>query len=404
MVSPPSDVSMSTSNIFTDQNVENMYFSESSNPLKRNLEMNTCSVSPTAKYIPIRSCDDSPFGEDSSITRAKSIDMEDDILEIECVDEGIIGDERNTYSYSNFLRTHSCYEIIPNSSKIIVFDSKLKVKKAFFALVHNNNIRSAPVWDSAKQEFVGMLTVTDFIRILIRYYKSPLDKMWELEEHQIETFRNLTKADRLPYLIRISPTHSIFSAVQMLVQHKIHRLPVIDPTTGNALYVITHKKLLRYIFEHVDDLAVPDFMGFTLKQLGIGTYEKIAMVHPWTTVIEALRIFDEYNVSALPVVDENKRSVDIYSKHDVINLAAERTYNNLDITVEDALRYRQEDFEGVVKCSLDDTLYVIIDRIANAKVHRLVVVDDNDIVRGIVSLSDILKHLVINPPHLDELF
>jgi len=127
------------------------------------------------------------------------------------------------------------------------------------------------------------------------------------------------------------------------------------------------------------------------------------MVHPWTTVIEALRIFDEYGVSALPVVDENNKSVDIYSKHDVINLAAERTYNNLDITVEDALQYRQEGFEGVVKCYPNDTLYVIIDRIANAKVHRLVIVNESDVVRGIVSLSDILKHLVIDPPHLDNL-
>ena len=61
------------------------------------------------------------------------------------------GDERNTYSYANFLKSHTCYDMIPVSSKIIVFDSKLKVKKAFFALVHNDNLRSAPVWDSAKQ-------------------------------------------------------------------------------------------------------------------------------------------------------------------------------------------------------------------------------------------------------------
>merc|ERR1719427_2397162 len=100
-----------------------------------------------------------------------------------------------------------------------------------------------------------MLTVTDFIRILIRYYKSPLEKMWELEEHQIETFRDLTKKQLKPYLIRSSPTQSIYSAVQILVKHKIHRLPVIDPANGNALHVITHKKILKYIFEHIDDLA-----------------------------------------------------------------------------------------------------------------------------------------------------
>ena len=37
----------------------------------------------------------------------------------------------------------------------------------------------------------------------------------------------------------------------MLVRNKIHRLPVIDPDTGNALFILTHKKVLRFIYNHV---------------------------------------------------------------------------------------------------------------------------------------------------------
>ena len=75
-----------------------------------------------------------------------------------------------------------------------------QVKKAFFALVANG-VRAAPLWDSKLQVFVGelpvclpacppavclsiiiwcvcvsigMLTITDFINILQRYYTSPL--------------------------------------------------------------------------------------------------------------------------------------------------------------------------------------------------------------------------------------
>ena len=47
------------------------------------------------------------------------------------------------------------------------------MKKAFFALVANG-LRAAPLWDSSKQTFVGMLTITDFINILRHHYKSPL--------------------------------------------------------------------------------------------------------------------------------------------------------------------------------------------------------------------------------------
>jgi CBS domain-containing protein len=37
-----------------------------------------------------------------------------------------------------------------------------------------------------------------------------------------------------------------------------------------------------------------------------------------------------------------------------------------------------------------------------AEVHRLIVVDKEQRVAGIISLSDILKHLVLEPPALEE--
>ena len=40
--------------------------------------------------------------------------------------------------------------------------------------------------------FVGMLTITDFIRILAMNYKSPTLDMEELEEHKLGTWRGST--------------------------------------------------------------------------------------------------------------------------------------------------------------------------------------------------------------------
>lgn len=53
------------------------------------------------------------------------------------------------------------------------------------------------------------------------------------------------------------------------------------------------------------------------------------------------------------------------------NLAAEKTYNNLDITVTQALQHRSQYFEGVVKCSMLETLETIVDRIVKAEVSSL---------------------------------
>jgi 5'-AMP-activated protein kinase regulatory gamma subunit len=38
--------------------------------------------------------------------------------------------------------------------------------------------------------FVGMLTITDFIRILQMNYRSPTLEMEELEEHKLSTWRS----------------------------------------------------------------------------------------------------------------------------------------------------------------------------------------------------------------------
>lgn len=53
-------------------------------------------------------------------------------------------------------------------------------------------VRAAPLWDSARHEFIGMLTITDFIFILRTYYNSPHLKIEELEEHKLDIWRSMT--------------------------------------------------------------------------------------------------------------------------------------------------------------------------------------------------------------------
>ncbi len=45
--------------------------------------------------------------------------------------------------------------------------------------------------------------------------------------------------------------HSLYEGIKVLVEHKIHRLPVINPVTGNALYILTHKRILEIIMQKV---------------------------------------------------------------------------------------------------------------------------------------------------------
>ncbi|KAF8561650.1 hypothetical protein P879_04942 [Paragonimus westermani] len=297
-------------------------------------------------------------------------------------------------SYCIFLKRHTCYDLIPLSAKLVVFDMTLNVKKAFFALVYNG-VRVAILWDSDEQRHVGMLTITDFIRILHQYYRSPNCPMTELEDHQIKTWREQLTEYQRP-LVYITPEKTLLEAVCQLLKHKVHRLPVIDPMSGNPLHILTHKRVLKYLHINLNQLPKPSFMSKRLCDLKLGTTEGIVTVSQDCALHRALQYFIDFRVSALPVVDAQGRLVDIYAKFDVINLAATRTYRNLDITVYEALNYRRGKFQGVATCQLEDTLESIVDRIVNAGVHRLVIVQDEKVV-GIVSLSDLLRFLIADP-------
>jgi len=57
--------------------------------------------------------------------------------------------------------------------------------------------------------------------------------------------------ERPQELISIGPDMSLYFAIETLVNNRIHRLPVIDPITGDVLYIVTHKRILRFLLLYV---------------------------------------------------------------------------------------------------------------------------------------------------------
>ena len=269
--------------------------------------------------------------------------------------------------FVKFFQYYQCYDLIPISAKLIVFDTQLLVKKAFHALI-SNGVRAVPLWESASQSFVGMVTITDFINILRTYYRSPSAyKMEELEEQKLELWRTVL-ANESRTLVSITPQARLFEVIKTLIHNKVHRLPVIDPDTGNVLYIMTHKRILKFLFLYYQDLPLPAYVDRPIGEIPIGTYDNIATASMSTPLIEALDMFIERRVSALPVVDAKGKVIDIYAKFDVINLATEKTYNNLDMTIRKALEFRSQYFEGVVKCTRQDSFRQLIEKIVRAEV------------------------------------
>lgn len=140
--------------------------------------------------------------------------------------------------------------------QVVVFDSGLKVIHAFNALLRNE-INCAPVWDSEKHKYVGMLSVTDFIDILMYswQHKEQTNKVLAaIQKQRICDWQSI-KRDRgtsINRLLCISPECSLYECVRLLIEYRIHRLCVVQLALGNTvLCVLSHHTILRYLMKQV---------------------------------------------------------------------------------------------------------------------------------------------------------
>lgn len=314
------------------------------------------------------------------------------------------------------LQSIQIYNVLPLSSKVVVFDGTLPVKKALSTLLQHG-LQAAPVYDSARQEFAGMLTVTDYIRLILYYYNSGSTD--EIDDLQIFGLKYLTSPHKQRFLktlnltnpnlsqantyrsnrysdakhnsiTSLDPNASISTAAFTLLNNKLHRLPLI--TSDNSLvFVLTQFKILRYITS-----TCPEVFSISLCPivLGVGSYSNIATASPDTPLLTLLTMFTERRLSSIPILDGESRVIDVCEKYDILNLSRENAFYDLDMRISEALARRSSTFEGIHSCRINDTLGGILATIGREVVHRFVVVDSDNKLKGVISLSDILSYLV----------
>ncbi|KAF9992359.1 AMP-activated serine/threonine-protein kinase regulatory subunit [Entomortierella chlamydospora] len=298
----------------------------------------------------------------------------------------------------SFLKQHSAYDVLPVSYRQIVLDTTLLVKKALSVLMQYN-IVSAPLWDSTKRKFAGMLTATDFINLIQFYYthSSYTAAIREMDQFQISQLRDVEKVIGVPppELFSLHPLQSLYDACQLLVESRAHRLPLVDvdSETGEEMIVsvLTQYRILKFIAMNYQDEKT---LRQPLSELKIGIYTDLAVADLSTPVMSVIDMFVKRRISSVPIVDEEGVVLNVFETVDVMTLVKAGVYTDLDLCVAEALLRRPEDFAGVHTCTLNDSLSSIFGTIRKSQVHRLIVVDSGNKLKGIVSLSDIMRYLI----------
>ncbi|KAH7880666.1 MAG: hypothetical protein NXY57DRAFT_990201 [Lentinula lateritia] len=324
-----------------------------------------------------------------------------------------------------FLKGRICYDAFPISFRLIVLDTKLSVKRALQCLLMNSVV-SAPLWNSDKSEFAGMLTVLDIIHLIQYYWRTTAS--YDFATEDVETLR-LEKLREIeielgvaqPPLLRKHPENTLYEAAQVLVQTHARRLPLLDydSDTGHEVIVstLTQYRLLKFI--SINCHQEIQKLNLSLRRLKIGTYvaasspndvpEGQSPYHPIatatlnTTVFSVVHMFSELSISAVPIVNEDGIVVNLYETVDVMTLVRSGSYQSLDLTISEALKQRSVDFPGVVICTASDSLGTLLQLIKKRRVHRLVVVEGEEEEKkggrkgrllGIITLSDVLRYIM----------
>ena len=119
----------------------------------------------------------------------------------------------------------------------------------------------------------------------------------------------------------------------------------------------------------------------------------VICVHPSTSLRELSSVFIENNITGVPVLDSDRKLVGFVSQTDIVEL---------DLHSDDYLESRMEETGGFVQdimTSVDmvaqetDSLATVIDKMCTEKRHRLIIVDAQENLAGLITTMDIMYYL-----------
>lgn len=307
-------------------------------------------------------------------------------------------------SIREFLKVRTSYDVLPLSYRLVVLDVDLLIKKCIGVLVQNG-IVSAPLWDSKRSKFVGLLTSNDFLNV-IQYYCQFPDQLKEVDQFRLGSMRDIEKAINVRPIetVSVHPMRPLYEACRRMLSTRARRIPLVDvdDETGRewVVCVLTQYRILKFIA--VNNETHTSKLRKSVREIGLGTFHHLATARMSNTVLDVVHLMVKYSISSVPIVDKEMRVLNVFEAVDVIPCIKGGKYDELSRSVGEALTKRNDDFGGMYCCNPDDRLDAIFDTIRKSRVHRIVVVDDNSRLRGVISLSDILKYLLLTGEEEDR--
>lgn len=302
--------------------------------------------------------------------------------------------------------THTtCFDLMRNSSKIILFETTISFQFAFMALVeHECDV--APLWDPDKRAFVALMTSRDFLFTV----KKRLSAAHDLPFQPICDILALDDPPFIHEFNSIDAEDSVRQLCSLLLRLNVEYIPIVDPDEGNLVAVLGYLDILHLLVQLSHRLAGP--FSVTLDSTPIVQSLSPVPSIPLTGLLtDALGVMMERDMTHLPLTDSTGRTIGMYQPSDTAFISKLASASDNVVSIISSIFQSQDLAEirelqcatGSVSpalqqtCTVRDTIKSVIQQMVALRQTRLACVDSSGLCVGIVHVKDILSHLLLEP-------
>ena len=336
-----------------------------------------------------------------------SVEMEDTVFK----DKSLTVAECKVAIQSVFAGT-SCYDLIQNSAKVIVFETTIPCHMAFYALVeHDTNV--APIWDQERHVLVALMTVSDYIRAL-RLCNARNVSMLDFQQKSIAEVMDSREVFQLehPEFSSLDAEDSVQMVCHYFNRTQYDYVPVVNPDDGSLLSVLGYLDVLHLLDEAAKQH--PEFFEVSLIGMGVHVDTSGVLTAPASTTLkEILGVGDSGNIesrgrsgqTAVPILNPDGTVLGLYHKTDVAFVVKagdpESVLTNMNnMTAEDIFKLhsklentgeRGRLAAGLAVCSANDSMGTVINIMMRARSAVIVVTNDEQKYAGMTSVREIVS-------------
>ncbi|MBA0727566.1 hypothetical protein Golax_000543 [Gossypium laxum] len=229
------------------------------------------------------------------------------------------------------------------------------------------------------------------------------------EPFKSTTVKSIVKSYRWAPFIPVATDSSMLSVLLLLSKYRLRNVPVIEPGNPELQNYITQSAVVgglerckgRDWFDCIAARPISD-MGLPFM-----SSNEVISIQNDDLVLEAFKRMRDNHVGGLPVVEgPSKKIVGNVSIRDIrhLLLKPELFSNFRQLTVEDFISTVVSTGQEIgrvttpITCKVDSTLGSVIQSLATKRVHRIYIVDENE-VTGVITLRDVISCFIFEPPN-----